>query len=290
MIINYLADSMIKPASSPVYDSPNDYELEYEDVSFKAKDGVTLSGWLIKGGNDKIIIQSHFGVQSSRSGFTPEDKGRPKMWNENIPFLKIAKHMVNQDYSMLMYDFRNHGNSGEGTYPWVTWGPEEYKDVIAAVDFISTHPNYKNASIGLLSICMGASSTAIAYGAEDGLHNYPNIKAQFAVQPLRYADFLGALGVPSFLAKRVNNVTEKRTGIDLTKSFFSNVKEINVPTTVLQNESDPWTNLDGVQQYYDELSVDKDIIRVDLVKKRAAAYDYLVQKPETVSEFFEKHL
>ena len=290
MIINYLADSMIKPASSPVFDSPDDYGLDYEDVTFKAKDGVSLSGWLINGGSDKVIIQSHFGVQSSRSGFTPEGKGRPKMWTENIPFLKIAKHLVSHGYSMLMYDFRNHGQSDAGTCPWVTWGPEESKDVIAAVDFISQHPDYKDATIGLLSICMGASSTAIAYGAEDGLRNYPNIKAQFAVQPLRYADFLGALGVPGFLAKRVNNETQKRTGIDLTMSFFPNVKEINVPTIVLQNDNDPWTNLDGVDEYYNELTTDKNMQRVDLGKKRAAAYDYLAKKPETVSAFFDSYL
>jgi len=290
MIINYLADSMIKPGNSPVFDDPRNFGLEYENVTLEASDGVKLSGWLIKGGTDKVIIQSHFGVQSSRSGFTPEGKSRPKMWDENISFLKIAKHMVERGYSMLMYDFRNHGNSDAGTIPWVTWGPEEYKDVLAAVDYISTHQDYTNSDIGLLSICMGASSTAFAYGTENGLKNYSNIKAQMAVQPLRYADFLGALGIPDWIARRVNRETEARTGLDLTKSFFPNIKAINVPTLVIQNENDPWASLDGVKQYYDELTVEKEIVWVELARKRAASYDYLAESPDKVSAFFGKHM
>ena len=52
---------MIKPGKSPVFDRPENYDLDYENVSFTAKDGEELSGWIIKGNNDKVIIQSHFG-------------------------------------------------------------------------------------------------------------------------------------------------------------------------------------------------------------------------------------
>ena len=60
MLTKYLSDMMVKPHQSPVFDNPTNYALEYEDVSFKASDGVTIRGWLINGGSDKIIIQSHF--------------------------------------------------------------------------------------------------------------------------------------------------------------------------------------------------------------------------------------
>ena len=53
-----------------VFETPDKYNLDYENVTFKTKDNVILSGWLIKGGNEKLIIQSHFGVQCSRRGFT----------------------------------------------------------------------------------------------------------------------------------------------------------------------------------------------------------------------------
>jgi hypothetical protein len=68
MITKYVADLMTKPGLAPVFGNPQDLGLEYEDVTFPASDGVTLSGWLVKGGTDKLIIQSHFGIQCSRSG------------------------------------------------------------------------------------------------------------------------------------------------------------------------------------------------------------------------------
>lgn len=44
-----LSDLMIKSGGSPVFESPKDYGLKFEDVTFKTSDRVTLSGWLIKG-------------------------------------------------------------------------------------------------------------------------------------------------------------------------------------------------------------------------------------------------
>ena len=61
MIGKAISDLMIKPGKSPVFDSPENYGLDYENVSFKAKDGEELYGWIIKGSNNKVIIQSHLG-------------------------------------------------------------------------------------------------------------------------------------------------------------------------------------------------------------------------------------
>ena len=57
MIGKAISDLMIKPGKSPVFDSPENYGLDYENISFKSKDGEELFGWIIKGSNDKVIIQ-----------------------------------------------------------------------------------------------------------------------------------------------------------------------------------------------------------------------------------------
>lgn len=290
MLAKYFADSMTKPGKSPVFGDPKDFGLAYEDVTFKAHDGVTLSGWLIKGGKDKVIVQSHFGIQCSRSGYTPEGKGVVKLWKKDIRFLDQAKYLVDAGYSFLMYDFRNHGNSEAGTRVWVSGGQEESKDVIAAVDFITHHPVYRGGQIGLLSICMGAVSTACAYGAENGLQKYTNIKALIAVQPIGFAEFLHAMGVPSFLVRRANKVNLNRGGVDLYASCLPYVKSINVPTMVVQNKNDPWTSFDYVNSYYDELKTEKAMLWLDLSKKRVAAYDWIGKNPEKILAFFGKHL
>ena len=62
-----ISNLMIKPGKSPVFETPAKYNLSYQDVTFKTADGITLSGWLLKGNSDKVIVQSHFGVQCSRA-------------------------------------------------------------------------------------------------------------------------------------------------------------------------------------------------------------------------------
>ena len=73
---------------------------------------------------------------------------------------------------------------------------------MAAVDYISKgRPEFANARIGLLSICMGAAATTYAYGREDGLASRANVKALIAVQPLLYSYFVDAFGMPGFLQR-----------------------------------------------------------------------------------------
>ena len=291
MIGNYVAKMMIAPRKSPVFDSPQNFGLDYEDVTFKASDGVTLSGWLIRGGTDKVIVQSHFGVQCSRAGYTPQEKGFAPLWKTDIAFLNQAKYLVEAGYSVLMYDFRNHGNSGTGTNPYITWGVEEAKDALAAVDFITKHPEYQNCKIGLLSICMGQSATTIAYDREDGLQNYDNIKALVSVQPLTYEKFVEAIGFPKFIINRANKVIEQKTGIDFnTNNFMPNVKDITAPTLVIQNQNDPWTNKELVNEYYNRLNVEKELLWLDIEKHRAVAYEWIGKNPEPILNWFSKYM
>jgi predicted alpha/beta-fold hydrolase len=89
----------------------------------------------------------------------------------------------------------------------------------------------------------------------------------------------------------VTKRNEERTGIDLVgTSFIPDVKDINVPTLVVQNSNDPYLNRDAIDKFYNELRVEKEMLWVDLVKKRAAGYDYLATNPEKVLSFFDKHL
>ncbi|MEO1623319.1 MAG: alpha/beta fold hydrolase, partial [Cyanobacteria bacterium J06632_3] len=221
-----------------------------------------------------------------------QGKGMVKLWQEDISFLRQAKHLQSQGYTILMYDLRNHGESDLGSCPWVSWGPEEAKDVVAAVNFITTHPDCGNANIGLLSVCMGAAASTYAYGlGNQGLQQYPQVKAMIAVQPLHYKDFVRALGLPGFLNRLGDKTSQERLGFDLNeKTFISDASNITVPTLVIQNRKDPWTDLTFVQQYHDNIPAEKELLWLELSEDRAAAYDYLGTSPETLSNFFAKHL
>ena len=286
-----ISNLMIKPGKSPVFETPDSYGLEYEDVNFKTSDGVNLSGWIIKGGKDKVIIQSHFGVQCSRSGFTQEGKGIMKnaLWTSDIHFLEQAKYLVEEGYSVLMYDMRNHGDSEQKG--WVSWGLVERKDVLAAVKFVSNHNEYKDANIGLLSICMGQGASTFAFGLEDELKDYKNLKTMISVQPLTYDKFVKAMGLPDFLINAGNKYNKEKRNTDLTgEAFMPYVKDISVPTLVIQNSNDPMTNLDMVKEYYNSLIVEKEIFWLDLEKKRGAAYAWLGKNSEPILHWFNKYM
>lgn len=282
---------MIKPGKSPVFETPEKYNLPYEDVSFVTEDGVTLSGWLVKGGTDKVIVQSHFGVQCSRCGFTQEGKGMMKnaLWTDDIHFLEQAKYLVEAGYSVLMYDMRNHGNSEQTG--WVSWGIDERKDVVAAIKFISEHEDFQQANIGLLSICMGQGASTFAFGMEEEMKNFKNLKTMISIQPLTYDYFVKAMGLPKFLVKAGNKYNGEKRNTDLTgDSFLPYAKDITVPTLVIQNRNDPMTDMGMVEQYFESLTVEKEMLWIDLEKKRGAAYAWLGKTPKPILDWFEKYM
>ena len=286
-----ISDLMIKPGKSPVFETPDVYNLDYEDVTFKTSDGVTLSGGLGKGDTDKVIVQSHFGVQCSRSGYTQEGKGMMKnaLWTSDIHFLNHTKYLVDAGYSVLMYDMRNHGNSEQTG--WVSWGKDERKDVVAAIRFITEHNDYKEANIGLLSICMGQGASVFAFGLEEEMKSFKNLKTMISVQPLTYDYFVKAMGLPNFLVDSGNKYNTNKRNTDLTgDAFLPFVKDVHVPTLVIQNENDPMTNLDMVKQFYSDLQVKKEILWLNLQKKRGAAYAWLGENPEPILKWFNTHL
>ena len=292
-----LANSFIKPHQSPLFDDPKSYGLDFESVTFEAADGVKLSGWLIKGSKDKVVIQSHFGVMCCRSGYTPEGRGFMKPYPDHIKFLRQAKYLNEAGYTVLMYDFRNHGESALGTIPWVTWGVDETKDVVAAVEFIATHPDYQDASIGLLSICMGQGAATNAFGLEQGLKDYANLRCMISVQPMDYPRFIAAMGLPGFMARSAGKVIRKRTGIDFeTSSWVPKVKDISVPTLVVQNSNDGYLDKRFVDAYFENLTVEKEMLWIQIPKQknafqnRAAAYVWIGENPEPILGWFAKHM
>lgn len=50
------------------------------------------------------------------------------------------------------------------------------------------------------------------------------------------------------------------------------------------------TNLDMVKQYYNDLTVEKEMLTLQLEKKRVAAYDWLGKNSSEVLLWFEKYM
>ena len=290
MLGTMISNLVIKPGGAPLFDSPEHYDLAYENVAFPAEDGVTIRGWLVNPGKDKVVIQTHFGVQCCRAGYTLEGKGMMKAYPSDINFLKHIKHLADTGYTVLAYDMRNHGESDTGTTPLICDGQEEYKDVLAAVNFITHHKEYEDASIGLLSLCMGSSATLMAYGITGGLQSFANIKSALLVQPSYDGSFLRAFGMPKILINSANRSSIRRGGPDLLKSPIERARHINVPTLIMQNRNDPWFENDYVQGVYDRINAEKEFYWVVGDKNRLDGYAYFGEHPEKMLEWFGRWL
>lgn len=111
----YLAIRPFKITSSV---TPMNYNIPFEDISFKTKDNINLAGWFIpsKKPHAKTIILLH--------GY-PADKG------DILP----STLFLQKNYNLLYFDFRYLGKSG-GHYS--TLGKNEILDLKAAIDYLHT--------------------------------------------------------------------------------------------------------------------------------------------------------
>lgn len=120
--------------------TPADLGLEYETVHFTTDDGVTLSGWFVPAARDTrtaVIVLHGFG-------------------GHRLPELAAFVPWLQERHNVLQFDFRGHGESGEGT---VTLGAAERRDVAAAVAFLE-HRGL--GPIALFGISMGAATAIVS--------------------------------------------------------------------------------------------------------------------------------
>lgn len=107
--------------------TPSDLQLEYEDVSFVTRDGVTLRGWFIPQSGHDAEEMARRGERTQKTiillhGY-PADKG------DILPSFAF----LSKTYNLLLFDFRYLGESG-GTYS--TAGAREKEDLLAAIQFL----------------------------------------------------------------------------------------------------------------------------------------------------------
>lgn len=114
--------------------SPADYHLASENISFRARDGVTLRGWFIPARAPRgTIVVCH--------GYT----------GECSPDLQYAPLLHEQGYNTLYFDFRGHGTS-DGKYTSLVYF--ERFDLLAALDFLRARGITR---VGLYGLSMGGA-------------------------------------------------------------------------------------------------------------------------------------
>jgi uncharacterized protein len=291
----FISGTLIHLNRQPVPKNPHDYGLDHENIEFKTDDGVTIRGWLIPGALNKIIVMTHVGGLT-KYGSTVTYRNISKLYNKEIEFIRTAIHLHKEGYGVLMFDFRNHGESGvDPHHGLASVGLKEYQDVLAALAYIKGRDELKNASIGFISFCMGANSTIIAMSKRPAA--FDNVKCLFAVQPISFEVFIRTylkrlITRPGaqVLLPMIKKFIVWRGGNPLGKmSPGEYVKDIRVPTMYVQARNDPWTELRDIQGFYQRTPDNpKEFFWIENTKHRFESYSFFQDHPVKMLEWIKR--
>lgn len=130
-----------RPMDRLLIETPADYKAEFKDVEFQTSDGIKISGWLMPSrGKRATIIYSHGLFRSRRE------------------LLERAIDLWRLGYGALLYDARNHGDSGQAR---VSFGYNERLDAEAAVRFLRDDLRTQDRIV-MFGISMGAATALLA--------------------------------------------------------------------------------------------------------------------------------
>ncbi len=170
---------------------PSSLNLPFENIFITTKDISPLPGWFIPARNShKAVIMVH---------------GHSAWRNEG---LRWAPSLHKAGFNVLLFDLRHHGENPAGP---VSMGYHEYRDVIAAVDFLQNQK--KMSSIGVYGVSMGGVSGIYAM-ARDSRIQAGVFEAAFA----NLEDLLGDIASRDYYLPRypvipmVLYLFEKRSG------------------------------------------------------------------------------
>jgi len=111
--------------------------LEFREVTFRSRDGLTLFGRFLPGRNKATILLLH------------------GLGQANHDMLLYAEFLIHAGFGVFMIDLRAHGSSDGDTS---TYGLREADDVAGAVDYLLTRIDVDGQKIGALGISLGAQA------------------------------------------------------------------------------------------------------------------------------------
>ncbi|WP_202080316.1 alpha/beta hydrolase [Caldalkalibacillus salinus] len=274
----YVGWSLTHPDRKTLDETPTDYGLQYDDIqvtSGQGSDEVTLKGWHVFAETDEpkgTIIFAH-GYRNNRL-------------QDALPALALAKAIVTEDYEVVLFDFRNSGDSeGDQT----TVGFKEQEDLISVIQY--AHRKSPDLPIGVIGFSMGAS-TALMTAQKESL-----VSATVADSP--FSDLREYLesnlsywsNLPNFpFTPVILGTLPALTGIEVDQVSPRGAEEPKSPVLLIHGDGDeaiPYENSLQIQQAYEsqtELWVPQGSDHVESFADYPEAYT------ERVIQFFDQHL
>lgn len=284
-----LTSLMIKGRRAPLERTPAEVGLEYEDVAFAATDGIDLSGWFVPppGGGPAPAIAFVHGWLWNRLGNVA---GRVPFTDRDVDFLPAARGLHDAGFGVLLFDVRNHGQSGGS--PPITYGPREAADFCGAVEYLRSRDDVDGKRIGAVGTSMGGN--IVLYGAPE----CQPVRAILAVQPTRLATFnanfargeLGPLG-PKLLAPVDVLYALMRAPQPRHHDPRVPARRLGLETVVqyVQGTGDPWGTMEFIEDLAAATPNALPVVRFPSAG-RYEGYRYVSEAVDDVVGFFREHL
>lgn len=145
-----VADGLTKPTRQPLDPPALSVATSYEDVSFRSTDGLLLKGWWfpVTAADRAVVIVHGRGANRIKSSFDPQ---------------QIARFLLANRYSVLLFDLRGHGESEGLRY---SLGEYEPRDVVAAIDFVQRKAGVDRKRVAIIGESMGGGSAIMTVKAD----------------------------------------------------------------------------------------------------------------------------
>lgn len=295
--LNAVATGLAYTSRSPVVRNPSDQGLNWEDICFPSTDGTALEGWLIPcPGSDKIIICSHaFGF--SKAGFPSHLEPWKSAWGPGndieINFIADYKILHDHGYNILAYDFRNHGHSSAANGGLTSNNRFELRDVIGALNYVRSRPDFAGMKIGLFSRCMGANATFRA------LHTYKEAfkEVRCLVAPLLLSAHVAMerqlenAGLLQY-AHQTDQIQKNITGtLLMDESPVDWAPSVTLPTLSYGVHDDPVTRPSDLEAIFKAIGAeDKSMFWINETTSRWDGYLWFQRHPDRILEWFRKYM
>jgi len=202
---------------------PDNYNIEFEDISFSSRDKVLLNGWFIKGMSDRVILFCHgnFGNISSR--------------------IDIIKELRSLACNIFIFDYRGFGRSN-GV-------PSEeglYNDALGAYDYLKER-GYKNRDIILFGRSLGGVIVIFLASLIENFRGLIVDSSFCSSQALGY-DILG-FNLPRFI---ISNRLES----------IKRIKNIKISKLIIHSEDDNLIPFHHGKELFEEATEPKRFLKI----------------------------
>lgn len=286
------AKRLVNPPRLPLWATPGDLSLAYDDIQFPAQDGVRISGWFVPAADatrkGATIILVH-DWPWNRLGEVADDLFSELTGRKPVDLLRLAFSLHQDGYNVLMYDMRNHGESAAA--PPIAFGQEEAKDLLGGLAYLNARSDVDPERIGVIGFSMGANSLLYALPQTD------QIKAGIAVQPMTVStytqkygqDILGPLSMAIIPLSEFMFQIAGGMYFSAYRPSFAAAGAGNTPILYIQGNSDPWGDAEDVAQIASATPNAHGPLFVE-ASNRFDGHQYLIDNPKIATAFFEQEL